>query len=122
MARKARVAMVAVGVVAMMVDAIAVGAAATPEHEQRISAERAAALAVNDVAELGAGFRIDHPRRQVDLTPEGVRVVGRRGAPEWRWTLDGITASDGSALVATGPVAPLVVEPGLVRYDRCLLL
>ncbi len=95
--------------------------APTSVDQRRISADRAAALAVNPVTEVGAGYRVVHPRRQVDLTPDGIRVVGQRGAPEWRWTLETIASSTGRRLAETGPVGPIEVERGLIRYDRCLL-
>jgi len=89
--------------------------------EGRITAEEAAAIAVNDLTEHGAGYHLRHPRRVVDFTPTGVRVEGRRGAPEWTWTLDGIGSSTGRVLLEGTPVAPVAVERTLIRYDRCVL-
>ena len=57
----------------------------------------------------------------VDFTPAGVRIEGRRGAPEWTWTLESVDSSTGRVLVEAGPVAPVAVEPTLIRYDRCAL-
>jgi hypothetical protein len=50
-----------------------------------------------------------------------VRLTSRRGAPEWRWSLDAISTADGRPIVDIGPVAPVVVEQDLIRYDRCAL-
>jgi hypothetical protein len=92
-----------------------------PTAPAEISAEQAAAIAVNDLSEVGAGYHLRHPRRVVDFTPGGVRIEGRRGAPEWTWTLESVSSSTGRVLVEAGPVAPVAVEATLVRYDRCLL-
>jgi hypothetical protein len=92
-----------------------------PDGERRISAEEAAAMAVNELTERGAGYHLRHPRREVDFTPDGVRVKGLRGAPEWRWSLERIAGSAGRVLSEGGRVAPLAVEPTLIRYDRCFI-
>ncbi|HSN54664.1 MAG TPA: hypothetical protein VLT32_08315 [Candidatus Sulfomarinibacteraceae bacterium] len=92
-----------------------------PVDERRISAEEAAASAVNKLTERGAGYHLQHPRREVSFTPDGVRVKGKRGAPVWTWSLERIADSTGRVLNEGGSVAPLAVDPTLVRYDRCLL-
>ena len=97
------------------------GPTPAPVDERRMSAEEAAALAVNKLTERGAGYHLRHPRREVDFTPDGVRVKGRRGAPVWTWSLERVTGSTGRVLSEGGLVAPVAVEPTLVRYDRCLL-
>ncbi len=97
------------------------GTTPAPVDERWIGAEEAAAIAVNEVTEVGAGYRIVHPRRQVDLTPDGVRVKGLRGAPEWRWSLERIGGSTGRVLSEGGSVAPVAIEPTLIRYDRCFM-
>ncbi len=108
-------------VVATLTMVVVTGLAAASVDERRLTAEEAAAIAVNDLSEVGAGYHLRHPRRVVDFTPAGVRIEGRRGAPEWTWTLESVSSSTGRVLVGKGPVAPVAVEPTLVRYDRCLL-
>jgi hypothetical protein len=87
-----------------------------------ISPEQAKALAVNNLHEMPGGFRLTHPRRSVELTPQGLRLEGRRGAPAWTWQLASITSSTGAQIADPGPLAPLAVEPTLIRYDRCSIL
>ncbi len=111
-----RARLVVLSFVSLALLAAPLGATAPPLDRQQ-----AAARAVNRLEVVGAGFRLDHPRRAVDFTPEGVRLVGRRGAPEWTWSLVGIASSIGGELVEVGPVAPVADGPGLVRYDRCAL-
>lgn len=100
---------------------VVAGPSPAPVDDRRITAEEAAAIAVNDLTERGAGYRLRHPRRQVDFTPDGVSVEGVRGAPEWTWNLERVSSSTGRVLVEAGPVAPVAVEPTLIRYDRCAL-
>lgn len=87
-----------------------------------ISADRAAALAVNRLEPIADGVVLHHARRTVEFAPDGVRLTSRRGAPEWRWALEEIATASGRPLVDPGPVAPVVVEHDLVRFDRCALL
>ena len=111
----------ALSVVITLTMVVVAGLAAASVDERRISTEEAAVIAVNDLSEVGAGYHLRQPRRVVDFTPAGVRIEGRRGAPEWTWTLESVSSSAGRVLVGPGPVAPMAVEPTLVRYDRCLL-
>ncbi len=87
-----------------------------------ISADRAAAIAVNRLEPTADGVLLHHPRRTVEFGPEGVMLRPRHGAPEWRWTLVEIASSSGRPLVDPGPVAPVLVEQDLLRYDRCAVL
>jgi len=87
-----------------------------------ISADQAAAIAVNRLEPTVDGVLLHHPRRTVEFAPEGVRLTSRRGAPEWRWALGEIATASGRPLVDSGPVAPVAVERDLIRYDRCAVL
>ena len=97
------------------------GPASTPVERPRLTAEEAAALAVNRLEPTANGVLLHHPRRTVEFAPEGVRLTSRRGAPDWRWSLEAITTAGGRPIADSGPVAPVAVEPTLVRYDRCVL-
>lgn len=114
-------ALLALGLASVMVQAAMATPADVGTNERRITALQAARLAVNHLAEDGPSYRLHHPRRQVDLTPDGIRVQGVDGAPAWSWTLEAIVGSDGRDLVEVGPVAPVAMAPILIRVDRCLL-
>lgn len=99
-------------------------AAAGPEatDEAASPTEQAAALAVNRLKPTADGVLLRHPRRTVEFAPDGLRLTSRRGAPEWRWSLEAISTADGRLIADTSAVAPVVVEQNLIRYDRCTLL
>ncbi len=104
--------------------AAVVAPAATPpgDASPALSAERAAALAVNRLVPTADGVLLRHPRRSVEFGSDGVRLTSRRGAPEWRWSLEAISTADGRPIVDASAVAPVVVERDLIRYDRCAVL
>lgn len=77
----------------------------------------AAVLAVNRIEPAGDGLRLRHPRRQVDFTPEGIRVAARRGTT-WNWRLAGVRSSAGHFEWRPEPVPPAVVERTKVVYER----
>jgi hypothetical protein len=97
------------------------GPAPVPANEQRISAEEAAAIAVNNLTQQGASYHLRQPRREVDFMPEGIRLEGLRGAPEWTWRLEQISSAGGRLVAAGGAVAPVALEQTLIRYDRCVV-
>jgi len=121
MTRRALAPALTVTITAIMTTSALAGPAPTPAAERYITAEEAAAIAVNDLIEQGGGYHLRHPRRLVDFTPAGVRVEGRRGGLEWTWSLEAISSSTGHFVTAVEPVAPVTVEPTLIRYDRCQL-
>lgn len=83
-------------------------------------AATAARLAVNRLEPSGEGLRLRHPRRQVDFTPEGVRVSGRRGTA-WSWRLTGVHAAADRPLLRPGSTRPSAVGRDKVVYDRIAL-
>jgi len=107
-----------VTVIALLASPVA-GHSEAPEDARPISAEQAATIAVNDLTEVGAGYRLVHPRRRVTFNPDGIRMKGLRGAPEWMWSLEGIRSSTGRILADAGPVGPVALDQTLIRYDRC---
>ncbi|MCH8819928.1 MAG: hypothetical protein IIB03_06365, partial [Acidobacteria bacterium] len=50
-----------------------------------VSAERAAALAVNSLKETSDGYRLDHPDYVATFNGQGLRFYPRRGGPGWSW-------------------------------------
>jgi hypothetical protein len=104
--------------------AAGIAPAATPPTDAAppLSAERAAAIAVNRLVPTADGVMLHHPRRTVEFAPEGVRLTSRRGAPEWRWSLDAISTAGGRLVADSGPTVPVAIEQDLVRYDRCAVL
>jgi hypothetical protein len=97
------------------------GPAVVPARERPISAEETAAIAVSDLTQHGASYHLRQPPRQVDFMPEGVRLEGLRGAPEWTWRLEQISSAGGRLVAAGGAVAPVALELTLIRYDRCVV-
>jgi len=113
------------GVLLILVGCASVAPAAAdsaPTDTAVISADRATALAVNRLEPTANGVLLHHPRRTVEFAPDGVRLTSRRGAPEWRWSLQAISTADGRPVVDASAVAPVAVEATLVRYDRCPVL
>jgi hypothetical protein len=104
--------------------AAVVAPAATPPGDAALplSAERAAALALNRLEPTADGVLLRHPRRTVEFGSDGVRLTSRRGAPEWRWSLEAISTADGRHVADAGAVAPVAAEQDLIRYDRCAVL
>ena len=94
------------------VPAVAVAAPA-PDFD----AATAARLAVNRIEPLGVGLRLHHPRRQVDFTPEGIRVSGRRGT-SWSWQLTGVRSAAGRSLIEAQSTLPAAAGREKVVYDH----
>ena len=94
------------------VPAVAVAAPA-PDFD----AATAARLAVNRIEPAGVGLRLHHPRRQVDFTPEGIRVSGRRGT-SWSWQLTGVRSAAGRSLIEAQSTLPAAAGREKVVYDH----
>lgn len=108
--------------VAVCIVSFAAAQLAPAAAPQLIPAERAAAIAVNRLEPTADGVLLRHPRRTVEFSSDGVRLTGRRGSPEWHWSLAAIADAEGHLIVGADPVAPVLVEQDLIRYDRCSLL
>ncbi|MDQ1349464.1 MAG: large repetitive protein, partial [Acidobacteriota bacterium] len=80
-------------------------------------AATAARLAVNRIEPAGVGLRLHHPRRQVDFTPEGIRVSGRRGT-SWSWQLTGVRSAAGRSLIEAQTTLPAAAGREKVVYDH----
>lgn len=90
-------------------------AAAAPAFT--VDAATAARLAVNQLEPAGLGLRLHHPRRQVDFTPDAVRVAGRSGTT-WSWRLSGVLSASGRPLMQPGTTRPAAVGRERIVYDR----
>ena len=90
-------------------------ASATPIYVA--DAATAARLAVNRLEPAGVGLRLHHPRRQVDFTPEGIRVSGRRGT-SWSWQLTGVRSAAGRSLIEAQSTLPAAAGREKVVYDH----
>ena len=119
MSRKTRFVMFSLVALVLVALPVTTGAAPNANEGARLSADEAAAFAVNQLNDEMWGYRLNHPRRQVDFTPDGIRLEGRRGSLEWKWSLEAISSSSGRQMVDIGPVGPVAVERDLIRYDRC---
>ena len=84
-----------------------------------VSAERAAALAVNSLKETSDGYRLDHPDYVATFNGQGLRFHPRRGGPGWSWQLKSVESQNeplqGGVL---GEVSPLEQTTGVIGYDR----
>lgn len=85
-----------------------------------VPAERgqATARAVQRLAPIPGGLRLEHLRRTVDFTPDGLVVRGRRGAPDWRWSFLGARTTTGESIVAAHPVPPVDDRGQRVEFAR----
>ena len=83
-----------------------------------LTADQAAAVAVNDLQVTPDGYRLRHPRHTAIFAPEGVQFAPRGGELEWAWRLTFVGAGDTPlAGVAVGPVPPTRQAQG-VTYPR----
>jgi len=84
----------------------------------RLTADQAAAAAVNDLEATAGGYRLRHPRHVATFTAEGLQFAPRRSGLEWAWRLMFVGAGDTPlAGVAIGPVPPTRQAQG-VTYPR----
>ncbi|MDY7075302.1 MAG: FG-GAP-like repeat-containing protein [Chloroflexota bacterium] len=79
-----------------------------------ISAEQAAALALNDLTATDDGYEVRNPQHMANFTAAGLTFTPRRGGPAWSWQLTSVSA----AQVDLGAVMPHNADPGMVAYPR----
>ncbi|MEE8349758.1 MAG: hypothetical protein V3R94_09325, partial [Acidobacteriota bacterium] len=55
-----------------------------------LSADQAAARAVNSLKETSDGYRLDHPNYVATFNEQGLRFRPHRGGPGWSWKLKSV--------------------------------
>ena len=116
-------------VVSFLVLSLAVGEASLAIRETgqppkpKVSAQRAAALAVNSLNETSEGYRLDHLDYVATFNGQGLSFHPRRGGPGWSWKLKSVESrNEPLQRVTLGEISPLEQTTGVIGYDRGALI
>ena len=86
-----------------------------------LTAEQAAATAVNQIEPLGDGLRLTHPRHIADFDGDGLTFTPRSGGPVWRWQLAYVGTESGE-LTAVSATTPQTKALNTITYDRGVVI
>lgn len=106
-------------VVVVFVAGTAVHAHATDGPAPLVSAEEAAARAINRLSVTTGGIELGHPSHRARFDAAGVEVRPRRGGVRWHWRLAAVDrgGSPWTEVTLTG-IEPELGGPGAVVYRR----